>query len=433
MIKRFLLALAALLLISSGAWATNCPSFPFTLTNGTTADANQVMSNFNNLLTCSNTALAHNGANSDITSLSALSTPLSTAQGGTGVGSPGAAGSMLTSNGAAWQSVAPGVGLQADLSGNGQVGVSFNIIPQGRLSLSSGVPIQTADVAGAASIFYVPFKGNCYPWNNGTEWTIRCLAAQLTLALDSNAGHTGFQQSGKLFDLCLYNNGGTDTLVSGPAWSTNTARSQAFVLLNGIYVNSGSMTAKFDATASTLTIPGNECTYVGTMYASANGQTTTTMNPAPASGGSLPTLGIYNEYNKVLVRAHNTDNGVAYAYSSAAMRQARGSANNEVLLLSGFAEDSIEYTMSVRNVNTAAVSAFTVNGVGLDNTGALVGNGFLGQSAAAVTLTFAGVDTGTIDKQIGLHAISMNEQGDGTNGNSFDNTSANALFVQFMD
>jgi hypothetical protein len=42
------------------------------------------MSDFNNLLNCANTNLAHNGANSDITSLSALSTPLSVGQGGTG-------------------------------------------------------------------------------------------------------------------------------------------------------------------------------------------------------------------------------------------------------------------------------------------------------------------------------------------------------------
>jgi hypothetical protein len=44
----------------------------YTLTNGQTADATQVMSNFNTILACANTNLAHNGANSDITSLSGL-------------------------------------------------------------------------------------------------------------------------------------------------------------------------------------------------------------------------------------------------------------------------------------------------------------------------------------------------------------------------
>lgn len=38
--------------------AATCPANPYTLTNGATADATQVMSNFNNLLTCANTSLA---------------------------------------------------------------------------------------------------------------------------------------------------------------------------------------------------------------------------------------------------------------------------------------------------------------------------------------------------------------------------------------
>lgn len=73
-----------LTLAPTGAWALNCSSNPFTLTNGQTADATQVMANFNNLQNCANQNLAHNGANSDITSLSGLSTPLSVGQGGTG-------------------------------------------------------------------------------------------------------------------------------------------------------------------------------------------------------------------------------------------------------------------------------------------------------------------------------------------------------------
>jgi hypothetical protein len=66
-------------------------SMPNTLTNGQTADATQVMANFNQLVNNGNTGCAALGANNDITSLSALSTPLSTGQGGTGqtTGVPG--------------------------------------------------------------------------------------------------------------------------------------------------------------------------------------------------------------------------------------------------------------------------------------------------------------------------------------------------------
>ena len=75
----------ALLLWPSLALAQIIPPLPVTLTNGTLADANQVMSNFNTIVTGVNTSAAKNGANSDITSLSALSTPISPAQGGSSV------------------------------------------------------------------------------------------------------------------------------------------------------------------------------------------------------------------------------------------------------------------------------------------------------------------------------------------------------------
>jgi len=55
-----ILALAAALLVglfAAPAFAA-CPAYPFTLTNGQTADANQVMSNFNSVLSCANGLVA---------------------------------------------------------------------------------------------------------------------------------------------------------------------------------------------------------------------------------------------------------------------------------------------------------------------------------------------------------------------------------------
>lgn len=76
-------------LLSSPAWAgVNC-TLPFNFTPGSTADANQVMANYNALVTClSNAASA--GINNDITALTGITTPLSPTSGGTTVfvGSP---------------------------------------------------------------------------------------------------------------------------------------------------------------------------------------------------------------------------------------------------------------------------------------------------------------------------------------------------------
>jgi hypothetical protein len=84
MIRKLVFTLSALLALASPALALNCAPLPFTMVNGQPADASQVMADFNNIENCANQNLAHNGANSDITSLSGLTTPLSVSQGGTG-------------------------------------------------------------------------------------------------------------------------------------------------------------------------------------------------------------------------------------------------------------------------------------------------------------------------------------------------------------
>lgn len=84
-----LLAGALLLLPTRAIWrpahaGVSC-SVPFNLTNGSNADASQVMANYNAILACLATGTAESGANSSITSLSGLTTPISPVQGGTTV------------------------------------------------------------------------------------------------------------------------------------------------------------------------------------------------------------------------------------------------------------------------------------------------------------------------------------------------------------
>lgn len=79
------LAVIAGLLLGSFvlARATIIGALPYTLTNGSTADATQVMANYTKIITDTNANAAHNGVNSDITALTALSTPITSTQGGT--------------------------------------------------------------------------------------------------------------------------------------------------------------------------------------------------------------------------------------------------------------------------------------------------------------------------------------------------------------
>lgn len=95
------------------------PSLPVTLQNGTTADATQVMANFNAIVNGVNAGAANAGINTNISQLLGLTIALSPSQGGTGqqiltpngvligegIGpvnaiAPGNSGTVLTSNGA---------------------------------------------------------------------------------------------------------------------------------------------------------------------------------------------------------------------------------------------------------------------------------------------------------------------------------------------
>lgn len=128
MMRRLVFAALLVLAPVGSAFATNCSSNPFTLTNGQTADATQVMANFNNLLNCADNNLAHNAANSDITSLAGLTTPLSVLQGGTGATTFAANGLIIGNGSSALSTLAPSTSgnlLQSETSGF----VSTNVWP----------------------------------------------------------------------------------------------------------------------------------------------------------------------------------------------------------------------------------------------------------------------------------------------------------------
>ena len=72
-------------LLSIPAYAQIVNTLPFQLQNGTTADATQVMADFNQIVSNVNSNAANSGANSNITSLTGLTTPLGPTFGGSSV------------------------------------------------------------------------------------------------------------------------------------------------------------------------------------------------------------------------------------------------------------------------------------------------------------------------------------------------------------
>lgn len=475
-------------------------ALPYTLTNGTTADATQVMADYNQILNDGNANAAHNGANSDITSLSGLTTPLSYAQGGTAANTsipvtpwavaggtadaitvtyspvntslfdglvlgfrataanatttptfkpdsltahtitkfggsalvagdiPGALAECVVRYNAAntrWEltdPAPPGTAVTsiADATNGGlnfsaaTGAVTANlkpsdlvvksaptsadsvfimdaaatnaaktsplgtvgpiVVPRGRLTLVTATPVMTTTQSAKTSVFYTPYLGNGVPVYDGTGWANRTFA-ELTLALDSNSGHTGYQQSGKLFDLFVVSNAGTVTLVSGPAWTSSTGRGAGagtteLTRVNGFLVNANQMTAKFDASASTLTITANLATYLGTMLASADGQTQWIYG-ALAASGTAAGFNLWNYFNRVIASTFVEDTTDSWTYTTATWRSANNSATMRAAFVQGVAEDSFQARYNVYSSNSGNGVIVRQCGVGYDATNAL--------------------------------------------------------------
>jgi len=160
---------------------------------------------------------------------------------------------------------------------------------------------------------------------------------------------------------------GAAALCTGPAWSSGTARAAALSLSNGIWSNQSSLTCTVSGGGSTTSLAANNATYLGTFYATANGQTGMAFKPTAASGGTNNVLGVYNGYNRLRIIAKSRDSSGFWTYSSTTWRSANNSTGNRVSFVDGLAQSSIAGTTQVLLQGTSAVPTIGMN---LDSTSA---------------------------------------------------------------
>lgn len=240
-------------------------------------------------------------------------------------------------------------------------GAGVPIAPGGRITLESGVDKSVADQTGKTSIFYALSAHNWIPIWDGSRWD-NYEFSQLTLPLNSNAGHTGYHQGGKPFDVWATLSGGSPLLGTGPAWTDNTTRSAGTALTrkDGRYVNNTTMTLRFGtASGDTMSVSANQALYLGTIYTSADGQ----------CEDSLLKRYVWNTYNRAKRPMRVLEATDSWSYASGTIRQARGSSANQVDFIRGLDEDAAVAEVFGRFSQTDASQAGFVH-VGLDATNA---------------------------------------------------------------
>lgn len=233
-------------LFAQSATAAIVPSIPYNLTNGSLADATQVMGNFNTIITDVNANAANNGINSDITSITGLTTPLSNAQGGTAFYTAGT--STGSANAQAFSIVSPFNFILA--TGNFVTGIA-GFSNTGAMTLntaSTGVEsVDKITAAGLASVGQgdVILGGNYTFFWDGTEY-------QLLNPTQSTGIVTG-PGSSTTNDVATYNGSGGNVIKdSGVLISSliRTVKTQVFTSTGTYTPSTGMLYAQIICTGS---------------------------------------------------------------------------------------------------------------------------------------------------------------------------------------
>lgn len=218
-----------------------------------------------------------------------------------------------------------------DLTG-GDAAVYHNLpsICEGRLTLTSGVPVTTSDVTAAGTLYFTPYKGNKVSLYDGTRWKVytfteRSLALTLT--------------SGSVYDVWLYDNAGTLTLET-LVWTNTTTRATALASQDGVPVKSGATTRR----------------YLGTICASG---TNTTED-------SLLKRFVWNYTHRVERKFRVIETTDNWSYTTASFRSWNNSTANRVEMVVGLSEEPV-YLRFDGSMYTASAVTIAL-GIGLDST-----------------------------------------------------------------
>ena len=206
----------------------------------------------------------------------------------------------------------------------------------GRLTLTTAVPITTSDVTGAGTIYYTPYGGNTLSIYDGTSAWVTTSFSELSLTLSGGT-------ASKPHDVFADYNAGS-TILNLTAWTNDTTRATALVLQDGTYVKSGA----------------TDHLYLGTIYLDGSKQ----------CDDSLESRHVWNMYNRMTrpVRRHDsTDN---WTYTTNTWRQANASTSNRISLVAGLDEDAACVHLIASATSTFALTS-VYGGIGLDSTTAI--------------------------------------------------------------
>lgn len=175
-----------------------------------------------------------------------------------------------------------------------------------RLTLSTGVPVTTADVTAATTIYCTPGgKGNRIALYDSTGAATVYTSAEFSIAVPATTS--------TMYDVFAYANSGTPTLEL-TAWTNDTTRASAIVLTTtGVYTKTGDLTRR----------------YLGSF------RTTGTSGQTEDSLAKRYLWNYYNRVSRPMAVLEATD---SWTYTTLTYRQANAATTNQLDFVIGVAE-----------------------------------------------------------------------------------------------
>jgi hypothetical protein len=268
------------------------------------------------------------------------------------------------------------------------------------------------------TIYYTPYKGDHVPIYDGSHMTPTQFVEISASTTDTTKNPAAIGAS-KVNDWFIWNDSGTLRLSHGPDWTSDTARSTgtALVMVNGVLLNN------VDITNGPAAQRGS---YAGTTRSDASSKLNWIVGGS-GSGGVAAALHVWNCYNQVKCLGQSIDTTASgYLYNGGGVREAGGSAGNQVSLVIGLQEETADITYATREQsNGGASSAYSV-GIGIDSTSDYVVQN-VWQSQAATVIQIGHCSAHQWQPPIGFHVAYALENSDGSSNHTFNRGSNNTF------
>ena len=95
--------------------------------------------------------------------------------------------------------------------------------PQGRLTLTTAVPVLSSTVSGATTIYYTPYVGWLVPLYDGTRFLPTDTGGELSQATTDATKSPAAAGAVTCYDMFVWSDSGTIRCTRGPAWTTATS------------------------------------------------------------------------------------------------------------------------------------------------------------------------------------------------------------------